>query len=222
MTCLIAHRGSHADVSENTLAAFEAAAERGADMIEFDVRRTADGALAIFHDPEVARTALGKLTLAELRTASGVAVPVLEEVLAWAQDAHIGVDVELKEDGYVDAVAPLLENFDGPLMVTSFLDPVLAQLARSAPEVTRGLLLSLTTMGAVRRVRQCHAQAAVIEMKLLGDGRVLDGLAEADLGAYLWDFLPERHERWLADGRVAGFITDDVPASRAALALALS
>jgi glycerophosphoryl diester phosphodiesterase len=219
MTLVIAHRGSHTREPENTLAAFGAAVDDGAEMVELDVRRTADEQLAIFHDPEIAGTALAQLTLAELRDLSGLEVPVLEDVLAWADAAGIGLDVELKEDGYVEALAPLLVAFPGRLIVTSFLDPVLAQLGDLAPEVRRGLLLGLTLLGAVKRVRQCGAQAAVIATKLLGGG-VLDELAAAGLDALAWDFLPAHsgHAEWLEDERISGFITDDVPGTRAALA----
>jgi glycerophosphoryl diester phosphodiesterase len=220
MTLVIAHRGSHETVPENTPAAFAAASANGADMVELDVRRTADGQLAIFHDAQVGRTPLSRLSLAELRSASGVAVPVLEDVLTWAAEAGMGLDVELKEDGYVEAVAPLLDAFPGRLLVTSFLDPVLAQLAALAPDLRRGLLLSLTSMGAVKRVRQCHAHAAVIEMKLLR-GPVLDELVEAGLDALVWDFMPARagHGEWLGDARIRGFITDDVRGTRDALVM---
>jgi glycerophosphoryl diester phosphodiesterase len=220
MPLVIAHRGSHASQPENTIAAFAAAREDGAEMVELDVRRTRDGELAIFHDPEVARTALGRLSLAELRAGTGLEVPVLADVVAWAAEADMGLDVELKEDGYVSEVTAALAGFDGRLIVTSFIDPVLAQLAALAPELPRGLLLGLTPLGAVKRVRQCDAHAAVIEMKLLGD-RVLDELAEAGIDAYVWDFLPARadHTRWLGDPRISGYITDDVPGTRRALAL---
>jgi glycerophosphoryl diester phosphodiesterase len=217
MEALIAHRGSHDTEPENTLAAFEAAVFHGADMIELDVRRTADGQLAIFHDPEIARSPVSKLTLSELRRLAGIRVPVLEDVLAWAADSGTGLDVELKEAGYVAAVAPLLADFPGRLIVTSFIDPVLAQLAELAPDLHRGLLLSFTPLGAVKRVRQCRAHAAVIEMRLLGD-RLLTELTEADLEAYIWDFMPTRsgHGAWLGDGRITGIITDDIPGTRAA------
>ena len=217
MTLVIAHRGSHEHAPENTLAAFSAALENGAEMVELDVRRTRDGQLAIFHDPEITRTPVHALTLAELRAVSGVEVPVLEDVLGWASMTGMGLDVELKEDGYIERVAPLLAAFPGRLIVTSFLDPVLAQLASLAPEVRRGLLLSLTSMGAVRRVRQCHAHAAVIEMKLLR-GPVLDELATAGFEALVWDFLPARtdHREWASDERITGFITDDVPGTHLA------
>ena len=50
VTCVIAHRGASRAAPENTVAAFRRAAEMGADMVELDVRRTADGQLAIHHD----------------------------------------------------------------------------------------------------------------------------------------------------------------------------
>jgi glycerophosphoryl diester phosphodiesterase len=219
MPLVIAHRGSHESRPENTIAAFQAAADNGAEMVELDVRRTRDGQLAIFHDPEVARTSLDTLTLAELRAATGVEVPVLPDVLDWAAEAGLGLDVELKQDGYLAQVAPLLSAFSGPLIVTSFLDPALAQLAALAPEIRRGLLLGLTPLGAVKRVRQCDAHAAVIAMKLLGD-HVLAELTAAGLDALVWDFLPTRadHTSWLGDERIRAVITDDVPGTRAALA----
>ena len=219
MPLLIAHRGSHRTERENTLAAFTAAAGDGAEMIEFDVRRTGDGELVIFHDPEVARRALHSLTHAQLCELADVEVPRLADVLSWAQQAGMGCDVELKEDGYVAEVAELLTGFGGALLVSSFLDPVLAQLARLAPDIERGLLLSFTARGAVDRVRSCEAQAAILEMKLV-DEAALAALADAGLGVLVWDFHPARpaHAPWPADPRIRGIITDDIPGTRALLA----
>ena len=47
---VIAHRGASAAFPENTLAAFSGAVAQGADGVELDVRRTADGRLALSHD----------------------------------------------------------------------------------------------------------------------------------------------------------------------------
>ena len=55
MTRVIAHRGASAYAPENTLPAFELAARQGADMIELDVQRSADGVLVIFHDDTTER-----------------------------------------------------------------------------------------------------------------------------------------------------------------------
>lgn len=53
---VIAHRGSSAVAPENTLAALRQAVLDGADAVEFDVRRTRDGALVLLHDPTLERT----------------------------------------------------------------------------------------------------------------------------------------------------------------------
>lgn len=51
MISVIAHRGASRAFPENTVAAFAAAVRVGADGVELDVRRSADGALVVRHDP---------------------------------------------------------------------------------------------------------------------------------------------------------------------------
>lgn len=67
-----AHRGASGTFPENTLAAFREAVDLGSDMIEFDVRMTADGECVLLHDPTVDRTTAGtgnvwELTLEEVK-----------------------------------------------------------------------------------------------------------------------------------------------------------
>lgn len=50
MTSVFAHRGASTAAPENTVEAFVLAAEMGADGIELDARRTADGAVVVHHD----------------------------------------------------------------------------------------------------------------------------------------------------------------------------
>lgn len=57
MTLVIAHRGASLARPENTIPAFQEARRLGADMVELDARRTADGALVVHHDPAVAGAA---------------------------------------------------------------------------------------------------------------------------------------------------------------------
>lgn len=61
----ICHRGDHTKYPENTMAAFQAAIDHGADFIEMDVRTTADGHLILLHDATVDRTTNGS---GELKT----------------------------------------------------------------------------------------------------------------------------------------------------------
>lgn len=51
-----AHRGASESTPENTLAAFRAGTEQGADLIEIDVQRSSDGELVVIHDTTLTRT----------------------------------------------------------------------------------------------------------------------------------------------------------------------
>lgn len=54
MTYVIAHRGASMVERENTLAAFGRAASMGADGVELDARRTADGVVVVHHSVQLA------------------------------------------------------------------------------------------------------------------------------------------------------------------------
>lgn len=89
MALAIAHRGDPFAHRENTLDAFAAAVGAGADMVEIDVRRTADGGVVVLHDPTLERLwgvarHVHELTLAEIEEACAgdLRIPQLDEVLA--------------------------------------------------------------------------------------------------------------------------------------------
>lgn len=88
---VIAHRGASKVERENTLAAFRRAGEIGADAVELDVRRTADGAMAIHHDAHLGD---GRL-ICELNSHE---LPEHVPFLAEALDACAGmwVNIEIK------------------------------------------------------------------------------------------------------------------------------
>src|SRR5665811_2378347 len=94
-------------IRDSTIAAFEAARSAGAEMIEFDVRRSGAGELAILHDHAIGTVTLDSCSLDEFEQRTGFRPPLLTEVLEWA-DGKVALDVELKEDGYADEVAPCL------------------------------------------------------------------------------------------------------------------
>ena len=63
---VIAHRGDHTDVPENTLAAVKNGINHGADFVEIDLRTTKDSVLVIMHDANVDRMTSGKGKVSEL------------------------------------------------------------------------------------------------------------------------------------------------------------
>lgn len=115
MPRVIGHRGARAIEPENTLAGIEHAVELGVDVVEFDVRRTADGELVLMHDETVDRTtngsgAVGELSLAEIRAldaGDGERVPTLEEALSLVAEFDVETYIELKEPGIAQAVLEL-------------------------------------------------------------------------------------------------------------------
>jgi len=217
---VIAHRGVHnSGLTENTIEAFQAAIDAGADMIELDVRRTGAGELAILHDHAVGKVALDSCSLDEFEARTGFRPPLLSEVLEWAR-GRIGLDVELKEDGYVEEVAPLLLDFAhsaSKLIVTSFVDPLLTQLHERAPALHLGLLLAWTAERFEQRAYACGAKTVLPEMKLV-DEAIIAGAANARLELIVWDFMASEHGQLLTDTRIKGVITDDVPSALSALA----
>jgi glycerophosphoryl diester phosphodiesterase len=211
VTLVVAHRGAHGPgVAENSPAAFERAIALGADMAELDVRREASGRLVVRHDP--------------LGAGGGRApeAPSLADVLALCR-GRLALDVELKEDGYVAEVAALLDagTEPGALVVTSFLDAVVAQLAELLPGVPRGLLVdadagALDGAALCARAAACSATGLAIPASLADDDR-LDAARRAGLGMVVWDVCagPEM-ARLLADERVEAICTDDVAEAVAA------
>ncbi len=130
---VLGHRGYRARYPENTLLAFRQALAAGADGIECDVQKTADGHYVVIHDPSVdrvtgARGEVARMNLADLRRLDfgrGESIPLLEELLReLPPDAYL--DLELKEETLVpedgEKIAPLLEarRDRGNLMISSF------------------------------------------------------------------------------------------------------
>ncbi|HVW76472.1 MAG TPA: glycerophosphodiester phosphodiesterase family protein [Alloacidobacterium sp.] len=108
---VIAHRGEHLQHPENTLPAFQAAIDAGADFFECDVRTTSDGKLVLMHDGSVDRTTNGtgkvsQLTFAQIRALdagskfstafAGTKVPTFDEALELAH-GKIGIYVDTKQ-----------------------------------------------------------------------------------------------------------------------------
>jgi glycerophosphoryl diester phosphodiesterase len=152
---------------ENTVEAFRAAMDEGADGVELDVRQTADGVLVCFHDAALGRTTDGRgllreYTLAELAALDagasprpgahrfrGVRIPTLAEALdALPPEALIDVEVKARGEGQqgpkdvAAALAGVLAGRadSGRVMVSSFSRRVAAAAAAELPGIRIGLV----------------------------------------------------------------------------------
>jgi glycerophosphoryl diester phosphodiesterase len=163
MTLVIAHRGASAYAPENTLAAFELAVRQGADMLELDVQRSADGVLVVFHDEKTARwdgkqRLASACTLAELRALdiAGERVATLAEVCALARDKQVRLNIELKGAGFGLAVAKMLKNeqVEELVLISSFVETALHEFAAASPAVPRAYLMGTDTYRPDVRIRE--------------------------------------------------------------------
>lgn len=206
---IVAHRGASAHEKENTLQAFERAIEMGADMIEFDVRKTADRVLIAHHDEEIQGKAIRELTYQDVERLAGrkgYHVPTLEEVLVLTR-GKIKLNAELKEEGYEKDVVSLMRAFfnDSNFVLTSFHEASLGSIKTLFPAIKAGLILGRNPHRDIGRV---EADFWVPNWRVLDDA--LFRMAEENAKPLIvWTVNDRRKlKRYFFDPRVYGVITD--------------
>lgn len=159
-----AHRGARAVAPENTIEAFLAAADLGADGVELDVQLSADDVPVVIHNATVDATTDGEGRVADLRLAAlreldagthfspdyaGARIPTLDEVFEAVGDRLL-INVELKSAtllGHANAaLATALgqvvarHNLAGRVLLSSFNPFALRAAKRVAPGLPLGYL----------------------------------------------------------------------------------
>ncbi|UCD63917.1 MAG: glycerophosphodiester phosphodiesterase [Candidatus Zixiibacteriota bacterium] len=220
---IIAHRGASKAKRENTLEAFEAAIEMGADAIEFDVRRTRDGVYVVHHDPAVASSDTliadsNYIDIDNLARKQGFHIPTLEEALSACQ-GRIGLNIELKEEGYEGDVVPFIrERVEAAsAVITSFNDNSVKQTASAWPEVRTGLILGVDSPASVRtriselfpenRLRRCGADFVAAHHRLIRFG-FLKRMLSAGYPVWVWTVDDPARTRALIRQGASGIITN--------------
>lgn len=149
MFLTVGHRGAKAHAVENTLESFQKAIELGANAVEFDVRRTKDGALVLSHDDTLKRVfgaaaPVGGSTLRELKALTGGRLPTLEEALRFIDGKVEKLLVELKEPGYEKEVLDTVKSahLQDRVVLISFHEEALAAVRELDRSVATGLIYS--------------------------------------------------------------------------------
>jgi glycerophosphoryl diester phosphodiesterase len=128
----IGHRGVCGYEPENTRSSFKKAVELGVDVIEFDVRRTRDGHLAVIHDARVDRTTNGKglvkdftyAELLDLDAGRGERIPLLEEILnEFAPQVFINIELKEKDTALLVLEKIRRRNCLDRVLISSFDTP---------------------------------------------------------------------------------------------------
>lgn len=219
---VLAHRGARRRAAENTLEAFAVARTLGADGVELDVRRTADGVLVLHHDPAPPDgPVLATVTHAEV-TARFPSIPTLPEALDVT--AGLLVNVEIKnlpwepdfdaDESVAGAVVDLVRGRGTDrVLVSSFHLPTIDRVHERAPEIpTAFLFLVGTDLGSVVDLVAGRGHGA-----LHPDVRALTGAAGSDLVAAahdrglavnVWTVNDPAEIARMADLGVDGIVTD--------------
>jgi glycerophosphoryl diester phosphodiesterase len=161
---VIAHRGGSQLRPENTLEAFSHAVEIGADVLDMDARRTADGAIVCIHDPSVDRTTEGSGSVASLRLdelqrldagyrwsndggqtfpfrGKGIRVPSLDEVFTRFPATRMVIEMKDTDPTLAQSLCALIRRFgrSAKTLVASFRADALTEFRAACPEVATSM-----------------------------------------------------------------------------------
>lgn len=209
---IVAHRGARGRRRENTLAGFLDGITRGAEWVELDIHRTADGALVVFHDFTLDERRLARLTLAEAkqqaRRLRGIELPTLDEVFD-SLPRSIGVNVEIKAPGIGRELISLLVQCRATqrVLVSSFHHPTIRALAGLRPRVSTGLLPRRHLRDPVGALRRAGARALVLHYTAV-NARLTEEVQRAGLAVWVWTVNRERDLRRMLALGVDAVITD--------------
>ncbi|WP_227937924.1 glycerophosphodiester phosphodiesterase [Alkalihalobacillus deserti] len=163
-TKIFAHRGFSSRYPENTMVAFQASVDIGADGIEFDVQLSKDLVPVVIHDLSLERTTTGKglvrhFTVSELKGFSAGSwfsnefkeerIPTLEEILIWAANHSLILNIEVKgnvfeRDLIIAAVSPLLKKYDleDRIILSSFDHKFVHLIQKQDPFLETGVIVA--------------------------------------------------------------------------------
>ncbi len=157
---VFAHRGGSRRWPENTMLAFQNAADLGVDALELDIHSTADGELVVIHDPFVDRVTNGSgavhdYTLAALQRldagywwtedggrtypfrGQGITIPTLADVFGAFPHLWINIDIKQANPPIVQPLVALLHacGVVAQVCVGSFHTATIAAFRRACPAV---------------------------------------------------------------------------------------
>ena len=234
---LIAHRGCSAREIENTLPAFRAALDCGADGIETDLRVAQDGSLWLFHDDDFSRLAghsgrvesLESRTLRGVRLNGGARLATLDELLALlrkTQQPDFLLNLELKgakkNQLLLAAKIAALEQageFHGlRITVSSFNHAALRALRALSPKIPLAPLWNGRGLFApvLRTARALEAEALHLAARAV-TARRIDALHKAGFQARVYTVNDAPLANNLSALGVDAIFTDDPAALRSRL-----
>lgn len=212
---VIGHRGSPRRERENTIPSFHFALDEGADGIETDTRRLADGTHALFHDGWVGDQPTETLSLASLRAHVGEIDTLSSLIHQFGRraDGHSGSSdhpllvIEIKQaGGHEDEIVDLVRGVNN-VIVTTFDHRVVSRLATLDSSLELGIIITARLLHPAATVLETGARWFFPHFEFV-DRATAGSCAEAGIGVIPWTVNRETLWANLRDDGCAGVITD--------------
>jgi glycerophosphoryl diester phosphodiesterase len=221
-----AHRGGSEKAQPATYEAYQAALSSGAEYAEFDIRKTGDGILVVYHDAYVDHTgpSVDSLSYSELCDRLGYNVPRVLEVMGLLAGKMIG-HLDLKEIGYEEEVINAaidafgVDNF----VATSLEDITIKSIKRLFPKVKTALSLGRDLaefprsqwagirrgeLFPISRLRASGSDWVAVNHKLARLG-IIKACKRNDIGIMVWTVDSDKLiDQFLRDNRLDVLITN--------------
>ena len=228
---VIAHRGASGHAPENTMASFRRAVEMGAHFIETDLQLTRDARVIAIHDLTYDRTTTGKgevhlMPLKQVRSldagawfvdregksCAGEKIPVLEEILEFAEQEDVIFYLEIKSGqawGIEHVVVATLRdrNASARAVIISFDPAALDTVHRLDSTMMTGLLCEIPSSDLVERTVRAGARQLVARGDLITSA-VTEKAHRAGLQVVAWTINDVEQMRQMIAAGVDGIITD--------------
>lgn len=226
------HRGNPEAAPENTLESFENAIQLGCDILETDVRMTADGRMVLCHDPGTLRTCGVDLVIAETpaevlrmcnasflwekdhgRTFGVTRIPYLEEALEWIRrypDVRLSLQPKCE---YVHEICDIVKAMKMTGQI-AFNDGDLAKMKQAKKEIPEALIFYDTDKNSLAEAVKISADLgfySIVSHYSSLDKGMVEAIAAQGLEPGVWTVNDPAEIRRFLDMGVYRFYSD-VPA----------
>ncbi len=222
-----AHRGASVKYPENTMSAFKGAKELGADWIELDVQQTKDKKLIVLHDTNLRRTTgvnknTWEVTFDEVKNLDagsffsdefkGEKIPLLEEVIEFAKENDIKLNIELKPTGnetdFESSVVDLINKYDfaSSSVITSQVYSVIENVKNYDKNIKTVYVMSLA-YGDILKLDK--ADAFSIEASSINK-TLVNKIHNSGKEVYAWTVNTKESITDMINLNVDNIITDDI------------
>ena len=224
---ITAHRGASVDYPENTMIAFKKAKELGADWIELDVNMTKDNKLVVSHDTNLKRITgideeiinLDYSIIEDLdagrfknKKFKGERIPLLEDVIRFAKNNNIRLNIELKPTGkeknFEKKVIQLIKeyHFEDRCVVTSQVYSVIKKVKKTDKNIKTVYVMSVA-LGDITKLE--YADAYSVEASYV-NYKLVNNVHNKGKEIYAWTVNTEDSINNMINMNVDNIITDNI------------